>query len=288
MEKQFYPVIRQKDNLVLKQNKAGDVEYLTFPILDNIPCVSHLFTTRIGGVSEGIYSSMNVSFTRGDKEEAVMENFRRIADIFKVPLESFVCSDQTHTTNIRIITKEDMGKGLTKERDYIDIDGLITDESGIVLSTFYADCVPLYFVDPVKKIIGLSHSGWKGTVGKIGLKTVEKMQETFGSRPEDIVCAIGPSICKDCYEVSEDVVLEMKRAFANNEQVMRQIAYPKENGKYLLDLWKANEFILQEAGIKKEHIQITDICTCHNPDYLFSHRASMGKRGNLGAFLMLK
>lgn len=288
MEKQFYPVIRQKDNLVLKQNKAGDVEYLTFPILDNIPCVSHLFTTRIGGVSEGIYSSMNVSFTRGDKEEAVMENFRRIADIFKVPLESFVCSDQTHTTNIRIITKEDMGKGLTKERDYIDIDGLITDESGIVLSTFYADCVPLYFVDPVKKIIGLSHSGWKGTVGKIGLKTVEKMQETFGSRPEDIVCAIGPSICKDCYEVSEDVVLEMKRAFANNEQVMRQIAYPKENGKYLLDLWKANEFILQEAGIKKEHIQITDVCTCHNPDYLFSHRASMGKRGNLGAFLMLK
>lgn len=288
MEKQFYPVIRQTDNPILKQNKEGDVEYLTFPILDNIPCVSHLFTTRIGGVSEGIYSSLNVSFTRGDKEEAVMENFRRIADVFKVPLKSFVCSDQTHTTNIRIITKEDMGKGLTKERDYLDIDGLITNESGIVLSTFYADCVPLYFVDPVKKVIGLSHSGWKGTVGKIGLKTVEKMKEAFGSRPEDIVCAVGPSICKDCYEVSEDVVLEMKKAFANNEQIMRQIAYPKENGKYLLDLWKANEFILQEAGIKKEHIQITDVCTCHNPDYLFSHRASMGKRGNLGAFLMLK
>ena len=217
-----------------------------------------------------------------------MENFKKVAEVFKVPLEAFVCSDQTHTTNIRVVTKEDCGKGLTKKRDYTDIDGLITNERGIVLSTFYADCVPLYFVDPIKKVIGLSHSGWKGTVGKIGLKTVKKMKEVFGSKPEDILCAIGPSICKDCYEVSEDVVLEMEKAFESNEAIMKQIAYPKENGKYLLDLWKANEFILLEAGIKKEHIQITDICTCHNPDYLFSHRASMGKRGNLGAFLMLK
>lgn len=288
MDRQFYSVIRQQKEPVLKQNKLGEMEYLTFPILDNVSDIRHLFTTRLGGVSEGIYSSMNVSFTRGDKEEAVMENFKKVAEVFKVPLEAFVCSDQTHTTNIRVVTKEDCGKGLTKKRDYTDIDGLITNERGIVLSTFYADCVPLYFVDPIKKVIGLSHSGWKGTVGKIGLKTVKKMKEVFGSKPEDILCAIGPSICKDCYEVSEDVVLEMEKAFESNEAIMKQIAYPKENGKYLLDLWKANEFILLEAGIKKEHIQITDICTCHNPDYLFSHRASMGKRGNLGAFLMLK
>lgn len=288
MEKHFYPVIRQKDIPVLIQNRERAVEYLTFPALNNLPCVKHLFTTRLGGVSKGIYESMNVSFTRGDEEEAVMENFRRIAEIFKVSLDAFVCSDQTHTTNIRVITKEDMGKGITRRKDYTDIDGLVTNEKNIVLSTFYADCVPLYFVDPVREVIGLSHSGWKGTVGKIGLKTVEKMKEEFGSRPEDIVCAIGPSICKECYEVSEDVIMEMEKCFLGNRKIMDNISYPKGNGKYFLDLWMANEYILEEAGITKEHIQITDICTCHNPDYLFSHRASMGKRGNLGAFLMLQ
>lgn len=288
MRKETYPVIRQEKEPVMIQNKAGDMEYLTFPMLEGISCVRHLFTTRLGGVSKGIYASMNVSFTRGDREEDVMENFRRIGRVFQVLPEAFVCSDQTHTTNIRVVTKEDMGKGLTRERDYSDIDGLITKERNLVLSTFYADCVPLYFVDPVRKAIGLSHSGWKGTVGRIGEKTVEKMQEEFGSKPEELLCAIGPSICRDCYEVSKDVAAEMEKCFLGNRKVLEQILFPGENGKYQLDLWKANRFILEEAGVKNENIQTTDICTCHNPDYLFSHRASMGKRGNLGAFIMLK
>lgn len=288
MRKETYPVIRQEKEPVMIQNKAGDMEYLTFPMLEGISCVRHLFTTRLGGVSRGIYASMNVSFTRGDREEDVMENFRRIGRVFQVSPEAFVCSDQTHTTNIRVVTKEDMGKGLTRARDYSDIDGLITKERNLVLSTFYADCVPLYFVDPVRKAIGLSHSGWKGTVGRIGGKTVKKMQEEFGSKPEELVCAIGPSICRDCYEVSQDVAAEMEKCFLGNRKVLEQILFPGENGKYQLDLWKANRFILEEAGVKNENIQTTDICTCHNPDYLFSHRASMGKRGNLGAFIMLK
>lgn len=288
MRKETYPVIRQEKEPVMIQNKTGDIEYLTFPMLEGISCVRHLFTTRLGGVSKGIYASMNVSFTRGDREEDVMENFRRIGRVLQVSPEAFVCSDQTHTTNIRVVTKEDMGKGLTRERDYSDIDGLITKERNLVLSTFYADCVPLYFVDPVRKAIGLSHSGWKGTVGRIGGKTVEKMREEFGSKPEELLCAIGPSICRDCYEVSKDVAVEMEKCFLGNRKVLEQILFPGENGKYQLDLWKANRFILEEAGVKSENIQTTDICTCHNPDYLFSHRASMGKRGNLGAFIMLK
>ncbi|MBD5465275.1 MAG: peptidoglycan editing factor PgeF [Lachnospiraceae bacterium] len=270
------------------QNKEGAMEYLTFPMLENISCIRHLFTTRLGGVSKGIYASMNLSFTRGDKKEDVMENFRQVGRVLLALPEAFVCSDQTHTTNIRVITKKDMGKGLIRERDYKDIDGLITKEKGIVLSTFYADCVPLYIVDPVREAIGLSHSGWKGTVGKIGQKTVQKMEEEFGSKPEELICAIGPSICKDCYEVSRDVALEMETCFEGNQEILDQILFPKRNGKYQLDLWKANRFIFEGAGVKREHIQVTDICTCQNPDYLFSHRASMGKRGNLGAFLMLK
>ena len=180
---------------------------------------------------------------------------------------------------------EDAGNGLTREREFHDIDGLITDVPGLVLSTFYADCVPLYFVDPVHRAIGLSHSGWRGTVNRMGKATIEAMRREYGSRPEELCCAIGPSICQDCYEVSGDVAMEFEQAFAGHE---REILLAKENGKYQLDLWKANEIVLLDAGVLPEHLEITDICTCCNPDLLFSHRASHGKRGNLGAFLCLK
>lgn len=264
------------------------LEYLTFPILSELGCVKHLFTTRLGGVSEGIFSSMNLSFTRGDDEAGVMENYRRIAQVLDVSLSDFVCSDQTHTTNIRIVTKEDAGKGVTKQKDYTEIDGLITNERGLVLSTFYADCIPLYFVDPVKKAIGLSHSGWRGTVEKMGKKTVEKMQEVYGCDPKDIYGVVGPGICKQCYEVSKDVALAFCESFEQNPDSLEKILERKDGEKYQLDLWRANYEIMLEAGILREHIQVTDVCTCHNPEYLFSHRATNGKRGNLGAFLCME
>ena len=183
------------------------------------------------------------------------------------------------------MTAEDAGKGIVKERDYTDIDGLITNEPGLVLSTFYADCVPLYFVDPVHRAIGMSHSGWKGTVGKMGAATITAMKREFGTEAKDLVCAIGPSICQDCYEVSEDVADAFKEAFPGHAD---EILLDKKNGKYQLDLWGANEIVLTEAGVLKEKIAVTNICTCCNPDLLFSHRASHGKRGNLGAFIYLR
>ena len=163
---------------------------------------------------------------------------------------------------------------------------MITNVPGIVLATFYADCVPLYFVDPVKKAIGLSHSGWRGTVRKIGKRTVQEMADHYGSRPEDIVAVIGPSICQECYEVSEDVILEFQQYYPQSCQ--KELYFRKENGKYQLDLWRANEIVMQEAGLLPEHIHTTQYCTCHHPDLLYSHRASKGKRGNLAAFLGLK
>ena len=253
-------------------------------MLDKESGIKHLFSTRLGGVSEGIFSSMNLSYTRGDEKSAVDENFRRIAAVFGLNSEHFVLSDQTHTTNVRIVTKEDLGKGVTCPKDYSDIDGLITNEPGIILGTFYADCVPLYFYDPVKKVIALSHSGWRGTVAGMGRVTIEKMHAEFGCNPNDILVTIGPSICQDCYEVSEDVAEEFSKVFLERAN---EILLAKANCKYQLDLWKANELLLLDAGIKKEHLEITDICTCCNPEFLFSHRASHGKRGNLGAFLVL-
>ena len=228
---------------------------------------------------------MNLSFERGDDPEAVRENFRRMGAAIGVSCEDMVLSKQTHTTNVRIVTEEDRGKGILKERDYTDVDGLITDRPGICLVTSYADCVPLYFVDPVRKAIGLSHSGWKGTVGHIGQKTVWKMHEVYGSEPKDIVAAIGPSICQSCYEVSEDVAEAFRANFTADEAA--DILLDKGNGKYQLDLWKANWYVLTDAGILPEHLSVTDLCTACHPDLLWSHRKTNGQRGGLSAFLSL-
>lgn len=290
----MYPIKRMpetKENVLIQHSIPIDdngvvteMEFLTFGNLEQTGVVKHLFSTRLGGASEGIFSQMNLSFTRGDREEHVRENYRRIARALDCRLEDFVCSDQTHTTNIRLVTQKDKGKGVTLPRDYTDVDGLVTNVPGIALATFYADCVPLYFVDKEHKAIGLAHSGWKGTIGGMGAHMTERMQREFGTRPEALQVAIGPSICRDCYEVSEDVAEVFQERFHGTEVVTAG----KRQGKYQLDLWLANRLILQDAGIPGENIAVTDICTCHNPEYLFSHRASQGKRGNLGAFLMLK
>lgn len=279
-------MIYKSEQHIFDEKRVGEVLYLTYPLLENIGIVKHGFSTRVGGVSKGVCSTMNLSFSRGDDENAVRENFRRMANALDVEEDCFVFSHQTHTTNVRKVTLDDKGKGLTRQLDYQDVDGLITNVPGLCLSTFYADCVPLYFVDPVHKAIGLSHSGWRGTVGKIGAVTVQKMQEEYGSKPEDIIAAIGPSICQDCYEVSEDVIVEFQNNF--DEKYWKELYYKKENGKYQLNLWKANEIVLAEAGVLKEHIAVTNLCTCCNHEVLFSHRASKGKRGNLAAFLALK
>lgn len=264
----------------------GEVPYLEYPMLAETGIVKHGFSTRLGGVSKECFSTMNLSFTRGDNEADVRENFRRITDAIGVDCENLVFSQQTHTTNVRVVKEEDRGVGFSRELEYTDVDGLVTNVPGICLVTFYADCVPLYFVDPVKKAIGLSHSGWRGTVGKIGKVTIEMMQKEYGSDPKDIIAAVGPSICQDCYEVSEDVIEQFQKNFKETD--WPQLFYKKENGKYQLNLWKANELIFREAGILPEHIAVTNVCTHCNSDVLYSHRRTGNQRGNLAAFLALK
>ncbi len=271
---------------IFEEKQTDGVLYLSYPLLENTNLVKHGFSTRVGGVSEGIYSTMNFSFTRGDEEAAVQENYKRMANAIGVDADSFVCSMQTHTTNVRKVTAADKGKGVDRPRDYQDVDGLITNEPGLCLTTFYADCVPLYFVDPVHKAIGLSHSGWRGTVARMGAVTLMRMKEEYGTNPEDVIAAIGPSICQECYEVSEDVISEFQTQF--DKKHWDSLFYKKENGKYQLNLWAANEIILLEAGVRRENIAVTNVCTCCNSELLFSHRASNGKRGNLAAFLALK
>lgn len=298
-------VMEQKAIYIEDDYGKAELEYLMFPALAQTEMIEHLFTTRLGGVSTGVCSTMNISYERGDDATNVLHNYERIAKVLGCTTDCMVASRQTHATNIRRVTQADAGKGVTKERDYDETDGLITNERGIALVTAYADCVPLYFADPVHEAIGLAHSGWRGTVNQMGACMVRAMQEQFGSNPEHLLAAIGPSICQDCYEVSEEVAEAFKELENSSADILAEIresgclATTKENtckillpgkqeGKYQLNLWLANTVILRHAGIPLKNISITDICTCHNPKYLFSHRASYEKRGNLGAFLMLK
>lgn len=265
---------------IFEEKEINHVPFLAYSMLDDTGVVKHGFSTRLGGVSKKPCDTMNISITRGDDPEAVAENKRRIAGALGVRVEDMTFTHQTHTTNVAVVKEADRG------RRFMETDGMVTDVPGVCLVTFYADCVPLFFVDPVKKAIGLSHSGWRGTVGKMGKVTVEKMVENYGSNPSDIIAAIGPSICQECYEVSEDVIEEFRKNFPEPQH--KDLFYLKENGKYQLDLWRANELVFLEAGICAEHIVVTNVCTHCNPDILFSHRTTGEKRGNLSAFLALK
>lgn len=261
------------------------VTYLTFPILENYHLV-HGFSTRLGGVSKGYLGSMNLSFHRGDDSEAVMENHRRLADAIGYNADRLVFSDQVHQTTIYKVTEQDIGKGIVKASDITEVDGLMTNVPEIPLMTFYADCVPVFFHDPVHQVVAMNHSGWKGTVLNISSHMIQALNQEYGTKPEDLICAIGPSICKSCYEVSSDVILQFQEAYLKKQ--FENLITAKENGKYQLDLHLANYYNLVNAGVKAEHIAVTDICTCCNPELLFSHRASHGLRGNLGAVIMLK
>ena len=279
--------IYKDDRNVFRNVERGGVPYLSFKALEDTGMVINGFSTRLGGASKGRFATMNFSYSRKDDPADVLENFTRMADALGVERDRMVVSYQTHTTNVRRVTREDEGKGVIRERDYRNVDGLITDVPGITLVTFYADCVPLYLVDPVHHAIGLSHSGWRGTVRRMGQVTMDAMKEAFGTRPEDVTACIGPSICRDCFEVGEEVAEAFADAFdpKYRDALYRANAKP---GKYQLDLWKANEIIFQEAGVPKEQIHTTNICTMCNSDYLFSHRSVGEERGNLAAFLSIR
>ncbi len=277
-----------KQNNETKLRKKERVTYITFPVLDAFEeQLVNAFSTRRGGFSKGIYKSMNLGLNNDDEGENVFFNYRAFAQAIGINYNNIVISRQEHTTNIRIATSEDRGKGLVKPRDYDAVDGFVTNEPGVALCLLFADCVPVYLYDPEHQAIGLVHSGWKGTVGQISAKAIELMKAEYGSRAEDIIACIGPSICQDCYEVSADLYEAFSKEYSEEEMnlIFRE---GKDAEHFQLNLWKAIEITLLKAGALPANIHVTDICTNHNPELLFSHRFTKGKRGNLAAVLMLK
>ena len=262
---------------------VNGVLYYTFPSMEALPFIRHGFSTRVGGVSEGIYATMNLGYRRGDDEDKVTENYRRMGEALGVDYRNMVLSAQTHTTNLRRVTAEDRGRGITRERGYEDVDGLLTDDPDVILCTHYADCVPLFFVDPIRKAVGMAHAGWRGTVGEIGKAMVERMTAEFGTDPADLLVGIAPSIGPCCFEVDIPVVEEFRKLSLFDEGCYTDDG----NGKYHINLWEVNRRILLSAGVTPAHITTTDLCTVCHAETLWSHRATGGQRGSAAGFLGL-
>lgn len=264
-------------NTKIIENKG--VIHLEYPIFDDCDFVLHGCSTRYGGVSDGCYSSMNLGLSTDDDANKIKENWNIFCNSLGVNVNRTVCSNQQHEDKIRIVTKEDVGKGVILERDYHSVDGLITDIPNIPICIFSADCIPVLFVDTKNKIVGAAHCGWKSTYLDLAGKMIDKMINEFGSNTKDIKVAIGPGIKPCCYEVSKELYNQFKEKYGDKN------CFAKDD-KFYLDLQMINEQIIEEKGVKD--IFVSDLCTCCNKDELFSHRGSDGKRGLMVNLIMIK
>jgi YfiH family protein len=243
----------------------------------------HGFSTRLGGVSQGEFSSLNLGHTRGDDPEAVVENYRRFCKATGTDVNKLVFSHQVHKADVRSCTLADAGKGLYRQRDY-EADGLVTDVPGLPLVIFSADCLPVLLHDPVRQVIGACHCGWRGTALGMAHKTVEAMVQRYGCDPANIRAALGPGISRCCFETTDDVPSAMLDAYgeAANLAIDRL-----DNGKFKVDLKQIVAMDLQSVGVPLEQIDISSECTCCQPEKYWSHRLIGNRRGSLAAVIQL-
>ncbi len=269
------------DSSVLTLNTVDGVSYLTFDALSDISFIRHAFSTKLG---EGSLTkhSMDMSFDHDDYD-AVTHNYKLLCSAAGLDYTSLVASSQDHHTFVRVCTSAQKGIGIYRKKDIMSVDALVTIEPGVTLCTYYADCTPIFFVDTVTHAIGLAHAGWRGTVGRIAQKVTDTMKESFGTDPADVVCAIGPNISVCCYEVDKPCADEFYALGLDSDRFV----FPKESGKYMVDMLECNRQILVESGVKPENITLSDICTQHNSNLLWSHRATKGDRGLMCAMLRI-
>lgn len=267
--------------------KVGNHKNLWLGKFDIFPenIFTHGISTRHGGVSVGAFDSLNLGLHVADVQSAVVENRRIFCRGLQVEPEQTATCQQVHGANIARVTKAEAGAGFTDYQAAIaDTDALITNEADLPLMLFFADCTPILLADPIHKAVGLAHGGWKGTAASIAAKTVAMMTREFGSRPEDMLAAIGPAIGPCCYAVGAEVAEQFRQAFPGfQDQILQE-----RNGEIMLNLWQANALQLQEAGLKPEHIEVAGVCTsCHNRQF-FSYRADKGKTGRIAALICIR
>nr|WP_240343823.1 peptidoglycan editing factor PgeF [Paenibacillus sp. SYP-B3998] len=249
------------------------------------------FTSRHGGVSESPYASLNGGLHVKDRDNHVIRNRQLLAQALGQPFEAFTYAEQVHSNEVIVIGKQEKGLGRNSREEAIQAkDAFITNEQGTVLCAQFADCVPLFFYDPVNRAVGLAHAGWKGTVLNISMATISAMTHTFGSLPEHIHAVIGPSIGACCYEVDEtvagrvrEVLSDVKASTLSNKQILRGL----KSGKFMLNLQELNRILIEQAGILSSHIEVTQLCTSCRTDEFFSHRKEGGVTGRMIAWIGL-
>ena len=271
---------------MMKFISSSGMTYMTFDLFRDLP-ITAAVSCRMGGVSGPDLGPLNMGLHVGDEEAAVLENRRRYFEALSLDPASLVCCQQVHGTYISKVTEKDKGRGALSGNTAIPAcDGLMTNEKDVPITMNYADCTPLFFYDPKKKVIALSHGGWRGTAGNIAGLTIAKMEKNYGCDRENILCAIGPAIGPECFEVGEEVVEEFYRLFTDKE--MEKLSMPKGEGKYLFDLAGANRKLLEKSGIPYNHIEDCGLCTYCHDDLFFSYRKAKGKTGRHMAVMVLR
>ena len=265
--------------------KNGDVSWITYPLFEKEEFIVHASSTREGGVSENELGKMNFGAATRDSSENIRRNYEIFCKATGINIENIVISSQYHNANIKLCTKNDCGSGVLRPLEYSDIDGLVSNESGVTLCVFSADCIPVLFADAENKAVGACHCGWKGTFKKLSGLTADAMHENFGSSYENLKAVIAYGIRGCCYEVSEELYMNFISEFPRIENTC---AAEIREGRFYLDLQEINKQILLEKGLKDENINVARLCTCCNAGLLHSHRATAGKRGIMGHFIGIK
>ena len=262
-------------SVITKQ--VGTLEYLTAEGIS----APHCFTTRLGGVSEGYLSSLNLGYHRGDREENVAKNYAILGSALGFDVRDLVLTRQTHSDIVRVATREEAGRSLDNH-DWPECDALVTRDPGVALVVFTADCTPILLHDPVAGAVGAAHAGWRGTAAGIAAKTVEAMVQNFGCDPKNICAAIGPNIGACCFQTDADVPDAMVAALGEEAK-----PFIRQTGeKYYVNLNEINALWLRRAGV--ENVEISTACTVCQQDTFWSHRATRGQRGSQGAIIVCK
>ncbi len=268
-----------------KLYRCGDLAYLFVPSFATTGLVAHAFTTRLGGVSLSPYSSLNLGLHVGDDPQKVIANRQLICEALGVDISRLVAGQQVHGDKVVTVGAAHAGRGATSEGDALPgVDALVTGEPYVLLSSYYADCVPLLFLDPVRRVIALAHAGWKGTVQNIGIKTLHHMIEKHGCKAEDILVAVGPAIGPCCYEVDAPVMKAVEMCLPGGSVP----ACSGKPGRWWLDLPVVNYRLLLGAGVRAENISMAACCTACRDGLFYSYRKQNGSTGRMASLIMLK
>lgn len=262
--------------------QSDTVMYLVFDRLHDMHWLTHGFSTRIGGVSKDKYAELNLGLYTKDDRNDVLVNLELFSRALYVKRDNMVALHQVHGNTVYKATTKLFGRGVIR-KVVGDGDALISNEA-VPLMTYHADCTPIFFVDERNKAVGVAHAGWRGTVSLIVKETAEAMARNFGTRYEDLICAIGPAICKTCFECDDDVLDGVKQSGIKIDEKL----VSTYDGKHHIDLALMNKRILLDLGVDEENILLSNLCTKCNPEYFYSHRLEGAERGVMAACISIK